>query len=466
MDWFSEKFIEDCVAEAPEAFIGRPLRLSSQQPRLGGFIPDLILVDSSDTNVIVEVQKDALDRYHLYKCLEYRDLLAAKENGRKPEVVLICETFPDRYKNIVATHNVITHVLSREQIVEKAIANCPRALRSHLLGSPSFCEPEDKWKAPIGKPRRYAWCKHDTLTDVYGFLSRELGRCGLWKKVQEVGNGADIIWTAKGILEGERLYEDLLDPVGWRIDNLIAQPTSWIPPHLENLTRIRKPRATFEVFETSKGNLSARWFPVGAEQWSRSPVHDWVKAPETEPYAYQRPANELVFIKNIRRLSTNPDHYIHLPDGDERATLNTMLLALVWSIFKHVQTTLSTTVDLEALSEFQLIAGEPANDDRVIERYDIVGWRIVSTHDLRIEEAKQRISSFAAETKVDVKTVLQTFEEQLKRNRHPKEDHLAQLAKALRMKGHKITVTPIRQLFSDLELASDQAYLACIASGD
>lgn len=461
MDWFSEKFIEDCVAEAPEAFLGRKVWLRSQQPKLGGFVPDLVFIDEFGASLIVEVQKDALDRYHLYKCLEYRDLLAAHDGGAKPEIILICETFADRYKSIVATHNVAIHVFSKEKILEMAVGNCPQSLNVHLLKSLGRSASTPKLVEEA--PRRYAWCKYDSLVDAYGFISCELGRCGLWSKVEEATSGSDIIWTVRSILKAEHDFKDLLDPVLWRIDNLIAKPSSWIPPHLENLTRIRKPRATFEVFETSKGNLSARWYPSEAKPWDNCSVHDWVEAPETEPYAYQRPANELVFVKDIRRLSTDADQYMHLPDGDERAAINTMLLALIWAAFRHIQVILSKSVDLEVLSEFQLVTGKPASSRGLTERYDIVGWRIISTRDLRIEQAKERISSFSKRNNVDIDIVIKVLEEQTKIRKRSGEYQIAHVAKALRTKGYKITVIPIRQLFSDLELVSDPAYLACIA---
>lgn len=459
MDWFSEKFMEDCIAEAPEAFLGKPLQLRAQQPRLGGFIPDLLFVDRSGASVIVEVQKQALDRYHLYKCLEYRDLLAASEGGMRPEVILVCEAIPEKYKNIAATHGVNLLVFTKEEVIDRAISSCPRALKSHIF------LPEDvgieNIKEYIPSPiQRYAWSRYDSLIDVYEFFIKEENRCGIFEKLKKSGERSHIIWIAKHLLDGEKYFSRILNPTYWRIDNIVEKPGSWTPPHLEGLTRIRKPKITICVFVTSKDNLSVRWFPKDADQWNRSRVHDWVEAPATEPYAYQRPENELLFIKEIRNLSTNVDQYTYFEDGDERAAINTILISLVWAMIKYIQKSLSESVDVEMLSEFQIVVGDSLKSEFGTPKNDVAGWRVISADDIALEEANERILRFESKNGVSIDVILQTLREQLGRSKPPSGDRSTYLAKALRMKGHKITASSIRQLLDDFIISEYAAYRA------
>ena len=455
MPWFSEKFMEDCIAEAPQAFLNRPLQLKSQQRKLGAFIPDLIFTDLSGKSVIVEIQRSGLDRYHLYKCLEYRDLLANEEHCQ-PDVVLVCETLPSRYQGIVNTHNIEVHILDRNRIIEIAVTNCPQSLKSHLLRS----QEESSFRSPpiaTGSLRRYCWNSYDTLAGIYGFVLAELGRCGLTEKYIDNAQ-SPIICEARHLLDHRFHFDDLLDPITWRIDNLVTRPPSRTPPKLSNLTRIRKPKAEFHIFVTSKGNLSVRWYPKldsGDHE-----IHDWIKLPETEPYSYQRPVNELLFVKDIHWLTPHPERYAYFKNGDDKEALNTMLLALVWGMIEHIKHALSATVELDVLNEFQLTVHESAEEEySVTQRYELSGWRLIDTAALRAEEAEQRIAEFNEKNAVSMDMVLQTLKEVLSTPSRLKGDRPTYLAKALRLKGYKITATPIRQLLDDLALSEHSAYL-------
>jgi RecB family endonuclease NucS len=78
---FSERFMEDCIDEAPDAFIEGFGTMIARQGSIAGFRPDLLFRDTSGKLCILEIQKQALDRSHLYKCLEYRDLVHEREEN-------------------------------------------------------------------------------------------------------------------------------------------------------------------------------------------------------------------------------------------------------------------------------------------------------------------------------------------------------------------------------------------------
>lgn len=209
--------MEDCLAEAATQLLGRTLMLKSQQRRVRGFIPDLIFSDPSGKSVIVEVQQFALDRHHLYKCLEYRDLLAIEE-GAQPEVILVCESYPPRYEQIIATHGIELRILDREMLIEAAVSYCPNSLRSHLL-RPARA-PQTSVEAVETIPRRYQWSPYDSLADIYLFASSELARCGLWKKYRYDQRSRGIFMEAQQVLESENYLNAITDPARWNIDKL------------------------------------------------------------------------------------------------------------------------------------------------------------------------------------------------------------------------------------------------------
>src|SRR5262245_51522729 len=102
---FCERLVENCVVAKPSAFLPFKCEVLAQQPKVGGFRPDLLLQTESGV-LILEIQLHALDRTHLYKTLEYRDLYAALNEGESPSIALYCEDLPDKYLPILKTHAI------------------------------------------------------------------------------------------------------------------------------------------------------------------------------------------------------------------------------------------------------------------------------------------------------------------------------------------------------------------------
>jgi len=117
---YEEKFVEELIRDHPEEFIGEKLQLYKQQRGIGGFKPDLIFKDEENTYVIVEVQIDALDRNHLYRTLEYRDLLIQKEKCERPKVIVFCNTIPKKYLNILKIHDIPCIAVKKDKLIKKA----------------------------------------------------------------------------------------------------------------------------------------------------------------------------------------------------------------------------------------------------------------------------------------------------------------------------------------------------------
>lgn len=75
---FSEKFYELLIEKFPKEFLNEELKTLKKTPVLEGLIPDSIFIEDDGTYVVVEIQKELLDRQHAYKILEYRDKLEIK----------------------------------------------------------------------------------------------------------------------------------------------------------------------------------------------------------------------------------------------------------------------------------------------------------------------------------------------------------------------------------------------------
>ncbi len=124
---FDEMFMEDCIEEAPSVFLGCELEVSERQQRLGGFRPDIVGTYQGET-WIVEIQQRALDRVHLYKCLEYRDLLKERDKIESVKLVVVCNTIEEKYLPSAKTHGVEVVAIDREKFVELAAQFCPKSI--------------------------------------------------------------------------------------------------------------------------------------------------------------------------------------------------------------------------------------------------------------------------------------------------------------------------------------------------
>lgn len=116
----NEKLIENFVKLYPKQFIGENLKFISQQPNLYGFRPDLLFEDEKGFYVIVEIQLGTLNRNHLYRILEYRDLLIEQQNVDHVRAILICENVNPRHKKLLEIHNLEYIELSMVDFLKNA----------------------------------------------------------------------------------------------------------------------------------------------------------------------------------------------------------------------------------------------------------------------------------------------------------------------------------------------------------
>lgn len=117
---YNEKLLEDFIKRYPKDFLSEDLSFVSQQPIIGGFRPDLIFRDVASVPVIVEVQLNALDRNHLYRILEYKDLLLENSDFDVARTIIVSNSVPVKYQRLLRVHNIEYISISKEEFLEKA----------------------------------------------------------------------------------------------------------------------------------------------------------------------------------------------------------------------------------------------------------------------------------------------------------------------------------------------------------
>lgn len=176
---FSEAFMEACIEHNVAPFIGKNLRRISRQPTLNGFRPDLVFEDEDNKPIIIELQLKALDRYHLYKMLEYRDHWKDK-HGKDASIILICEEISERYLPAAATHSVEVFAISRERFLELAVEHCKPVVVGALTSVPDDVEPHSR--VPRGTKITFqplGWEDYRTPLDYLRHIYIELARLGI-----------------------------------------------------------------------------------------------------------------------------------------------------------------------------------------------------------------------------------------------------------------------------------------------
>lgn len=124
---FSEKFFEILIERFPSQFLGEKLKFISKPPYLDKLIPDSLFTSTDNSYVIVEIQKERLDRTHAYKILEYRDKLEKHFSGSsslphiRMMVVVIGDICPAEREEFLKKYGIELILLPISKIEEKIL---------------------------------------------------------------------------------------------------------------------------------------------------------------------------------------------------------------------------------------------------------------------------------------------------------------------------------------------------------
>lgn len=425
---FDEMFMEDCIEEAPRAFLGCDLQVAERQAKLGGFRPDIV-GSYQDVTWIVEIQQRALDRVHLYKCLEYRDLLKQRDKIDRVKLVIVCNTIDQRYLPTAETHGVEIISIDREKFVELASQHCPRSVAKFFKrrGDSEFVERPRSMVAYSLRP--LGWSGSDSVLDILEHIHSECGRTALDLDKLKEGRYWSILYELKSLFQRDWRHSiaSIVSPEDWNIDQLIREPKDWQPDLLQGITRIRKPAIEIAAFVTIRDNLSIVWWPKGSRQsrYGRYKIGDWARWPGEDTYGWSRPSNELLFIRDIHRLCPGEIRQRFESSLCNWDVLDELFIALVKASYDWLCEVLSTVVSVEKITDFDLKLVDPSPTDfdedlmsqlRAPKR--IVGWSIYNIEARKQEQESLWIQNFESEYKVSLKHLVDTYNACLTKGRN------------------------------------------------
>jgi hypothetical protein len=248
--------MEDCVHANPAAFLGESVEVAARQKRFGKFVPDLILKNAKGEVLIVEIQQRALDRYHLYKSLEYRDLVLAETEGLTVRIVLLCETMDERFRQLLRTHSIELIEIERKDFIATAVRETPAIVSFHLsndtVEAPAKRDPDDV-KLSF-EPLR--WGPRSGPSDVLAHLYKEFGRLGI--DIDKIPRRYyhQVYWDVCNLLDEEfrRALEKIWLPDAWNYERLFEDSKSY--KSAAHQKTLRKPRISISLHITQRGNLS------------------------------------------------------------------------------------------------------------------------------------------------------------------------------------------------------------------
>jgi hypothetical protein len=450
---FSEKLVENCVVAKPAAFLPfKKCKVLAQQPVIGGFRPDLLLSTSESGVTLLEIQLHALDRAHLYKVLEYRDLYAEIHGGPAPDIALYCEALPEKYLPILKTHNIEVIRFDRYDFLRRALAACPTILQQFVRLAP---EAEDyaRERVPLHKRRGrfdfeplHWWFR---LSPAEAMVHFESELCELGLKSSDLPRPYY-----------QTIYNDLS---GWSADPYVGvvealfRPDAWNWNHLLREQHGRlvfdRPKISIGCHITSKGNFSAYWHERSA--YSRE-EDGWLIPPSTSSYGYGRPQNELLYIRDARYLDPKPGVGRRLEEDGDWSSLDSIFVSWIVASYRELCAVAGTVCDVELVSDIDIVLSDSIRKGRWNDRQFIVGWDIVSADDKARNEAERELANFESEFGLSVEAFVEAYN--VGRAINPESRALApsHVLVEIERRGGKMTARQVRSTIDLLRLVNHQ----------
>lgn len=438
--------MEDCVAEAPRAFLPEVATLLSRQETIGGFRPDLLFRDKAGRVCIVELQLWALDRVHLYKCLEYRDLIHERDGGDLPRVILLCEEFHERYKRILATHSVEAVVIPRKKFIPLAVKHCPNSLEKHLLlDDPHRSEPDQHPHLAVVQIERYGWSGYRDRLRVFEHICRQFAKAGIDQYSLPLPYQNEVYNSLHHYLEYDTVarHSELHDFRYWNLKRLF-QPWGDRPleqyilecdPHHRDF---HKPRIALIPHVTSKGNLSVLWEPEGRGSTAAGDFKYWSQG----HYGYERPANELMYVRSVDHLNLRLHDDPRWRQPEHVEVIDELLVCLMRAIFDSLKESLTTHCDVRLINDFEF--DFEGLESEKSERWDtparrIMTWRIYNLEERQRKEEERWRTDFEAQYGLTLLDFISAWREEAEAPRRSPENAAKYLPRRFEKAGKVIS---------------------------
>lgn len=448
---FTEKLVEACVATSPSAFLPFKASLDRRQQKLGGFIPDLILA-SDDGPVVLEIQLHALDRGHLYRLLEYRDLYE-DAYGIRPRVILMSEIVPDRYKPLLRTHGIETITFVRADFIRLALENCPAQLLPHVLADATVEEADDFDEeappAPGGEFEPLKWSQTTSAAEVERFFDRQISALGMNRYDLPRPYQGTIYQSLKSFYREPTLQavSNLYRPKDWNWKNLISS-------HDDIRQRtLRKPRIGIGCYITQKGNFSAFFYDPN-KSGSRDDG-DWWIPPRSSSYGWERPDDEILFVRDAVHLDPRPDrkrfHY-----EKDWSGLDSILVGWLKATYNDIIDAARLIYDVEVQSDIFLDLESLGQKSGWRAHESIVGWHISNSSEELKKAAEFWLLALRDTHKIDIDHFMKVYGESLR----PNDPALApkSVVIALTAAGAQMEAKDVRYTLNQLRLVEPDDY--------
>ena len=120
---FNEKEMAEVIVSHAQELLGEPLRLLERNLWIGRYELDLLFHDRHGAKLIVELQRGSLDRYHLYKVLDYYDEYKTRHPQEFVEVMVVANLISPERKERLAKRGINFREIPEETIRRYLAAN-------------------------------------------------------------------------------------------------------------------------------------------------------------------------------------------------------------------------------------------------------------------------------------------------------------------------------------------------------
>jgi len=130
VEFFEDDFADALIAH-PEELLGEPLKFLKRKFWIGRYEIDLLFEDRHGGRLIVELQRGSLDRYHLYKVLDYYDEYKDRHPDEFVEVAVVANLISPERKARLAKRGINFREIPAEIIEKYLSAKTPTPSQSN-----------------------------------------------------------------------------------------------------------------------------------------------------------------------------------------------------------------------------------------------------------------------------------------------------------------------------------------------
>ena len=155
--------------------------------------------------------------------------------------------------------------------------------------------------------------------------------------------------VSRGFDSWEYNVDELIDTRNWNYDNLeLDQPQYFVRGGMYYKSTIRKPKAYFRLFITSKGNLALDWYPYNPEFPKPIEKTDWIQWDNSWPIGGTHyPFNRVMMIRGF-------DMLLYRPKKKPYKKLDMYIIEATKELIGKIYTFLERFIEIEKTTDLYL----------------------------------------------------------------------------------------------------------------